>query len=119
MDAFAENRNIQLQHPHPHHPNSNPVETFMKTLGKAVKTDFQEKKYDKETVQGGLQSYRQTLHPSTEIAPADMLFRNGIKTTFPRKKLTEEQVIEDKCKDIVNNSKNENALNSSNYFKKE
>ena len=92
MDAFAEKRNIQLQMVPPHHPNFNPAETFMKTLGKAVKTCFKEKKSDEEIFQGALQSYHQTPHPSTEIAPADMLFQNGIKTMFPRKKLTEEQV---------------------------
>ena len=69
MSEVASKRDIELRFVPPLHPNGNPVETFMKPLGKAMK------------------AYRQTPHPNTGIPPASMMFRD-----FPVKKSSESDV---------------------------
>ena len=47
MGAFANEINIELQKIAPHHPSSNPAETFMRTLGKAMKIAHMNKNLEK------------------------------------------------------------------------
>ncbi len=42
MQKFAASRSIELRHTPPLHPSSNPLETFMRPLGKAMKIGHQE-----------------------------------------------------------------------------
>ena len=46
-----------------------------------------------------LRTYRQTPHPATDIPPANMLFRDGFKTHFPKKSSSEIDVQESRKTD--------------------
>jgi len=66
----------------PYHPQANPVESFMKPLGKAMKIAHHEKKNKAQALNEFLASYRATPHSSTGIAPGDILLRHGYGNTF-------------------------------------
>ena len=77
-DAFAkfsQEHGIQHRKTYPYHPQGNPVENFMRPLGKAMKAAHNEKSNKKKALNDMLSSYRATPHPSTGIAPGDMMFR--------------------------------------------
>jgi len=84
MSDFADSRGIELLKIPPLHPSANPVETFMKPLGKTMKTARQANLPEQMALQKLLDNYRDTPHPATGIAPAAMLFRDGQRTIFPR-----------------------------------
>ena len=84
MGAFVNEINIKLQKTAPQHPSLNPAETFMRTLGKAMKIAHMNKNLEKETLNQLLNNYRETPHPATGLRPAAMLFRDGKRTVFPR-----------------------------------
>ena len=92
MENFAKSRNIELQKIPPLHPSANPVETFMKPLGKTMKTAKQTNISEKTALQQLLDNYRDTPHPATGIPPAAMLFRDGQHSVFPRRSVTQAQV---------------------------
>ncbi|CAB4041174.1 Transposon Tf2-9 poly [Paramuricea clavata] len=92
MHDFATSKSIKLQKAPPLHPSSNPVETFMRPLGKAMKIAYQTRAPEKETLERTLNNYRHTPHPATGIPPAAMLFRDGQRYDFPRTYATEEDV---------------------------
>ena len=83
MSRFATQRGIEIQNAPPHHPSSNPVENFMRPLGKAMKIGFQNKVAETKTLQEVISSYRNTPHPQTGIPPASMFFRDGMCRTIP------------------------------------
>ena len=68
MKDFAQKRNINIQNTPPLHPAANPVETFMKPLGKTMKIAQQERNSGKAASQQLLDNYRDTPHPSTGIS---------------------------------------------------
>ena len=118
LQNFCRERDIALQYIPPRHPNSNPAETFMKPLGKAMKIAYQDKRSENEVLRDVLNSYRQTPHPATGIAPADMLFRHGVRADFPRKEISQEDISHAKHKDRKQKEANEENVNSSKYRKK-
>ena len=91
MEAFARNRDIQLKKTPPLHPSDNPVETFMTKLGKTMKIAQSHRSSEKEALSDLLTNYRDTPHPTTDVTPAAMLFRDGAKSTFPRRAISAEQ----------------------------
>lgn len=115
METFSNARGIQLQKISPLHPSSNPVETFMKPLGKAMKIANHNKKSEKEALSMLLQNYRDTPHPATGVSPGDMLFRDGMHTTFPRMKVTEKEIEQAREKDMKVKQEREEKLNASKY----
>lgn len=117
MARFAQNHNIELQMAPPRHPSSNPVETFMRPLGKAMKIGLQEGKNEKDTLAKVLKAYQQTPHPATGIAPADQIFRDGIRSEFPRKNISEQDIDKAREKDLSGKECNEARVNSSKYRK--
>ena len=117
MSRFATQRGIEIQTAPPHHPSSNPVENFMRPLGKAMKIGFQNKGAETKTLQDAISSYRNTPHPQTGIPPASMFFRDGMRTNFPTKPVSNEQIMDAKEKDVVAKQKNEDKVNSSKYRK--
>ena len=117
MLDFAAGRNIEIQTVPPRHPNSNPAENFMKPLGKAMKIGMQNNIPEKEILQEVLNSYRHTSHPKTGIAPADMMFRDGLSSNFPRKKLNDNDIHEARKSDLQHKLHNEKQVNSSKYRK--
>ena len=117
MSDFANDRDIQLRYTPPLHPNANPAETCMKPIGKAMKINYHHGSSEKDALQSTLNSYRQTPHPATGVPPANMLFRDGIKTQFPRRASSNDEITAAKNKDIEQKKKNQDEVNSSKYRK--
>ena len=92
MGAFDNKNNIKLQKIAPQHPSSNPAEAFMQPLGKAMKIAHMNENSEKETLKQLLSTYRDTPHPATGLPPAATLFRDGKRTVFPRKLVTDSDV---------------------------
>ena len=84
MVHFADKRDIKLRTTPPHHPNANPAETCMKTIGKSMKVCHHNDSSEKEARQETLGSYRQMPHPVTGIPPANM-FWDCMKSQFPKR----------------------------------
>ena len=76
MEEFAEKRGIELKNIPPLHPSANPVETFMKPLGKTMKMAHHDKRSEQVALKHLLSNYRNTPHPATGLPPAAMLFRD-------------------------------------------
>ena len=77
MENFANQRDINLEKIPPLHPSANPVETFMRPIGKTMKIAHHKGQNEKVALQHLLQNYRDTPHPSTGVPPAAMLFRDA------------------------------------------
>ena len=90
--TFSHAKGIEHVKTFPYHPQANPVETFMKPLGKTMKTAYYNKTDKDVALKQLLSSYRSTPHPSTGEAPGAIMFRNGYKTEFPQKHLSDESV---------------------------
>jgi hypothetical protein len=118
MHDFATSKSIKLQKAPPLHPSSNPVETFMRPLGKAMKIAYQTRAPEKETLETTLNNYRHTPHPAKGIPPAAMMFRDGQRYDFPRTYATEEDVRRAREADKQKKTDNEEKINSSKYRKK-
>ena len=118
MKNFAGSRDIEIKYNTPHHPSSNPVENFMRPLGKAMKIGRQQGHNEEKSLQSALNSYRQTPHPSTNIAPAAFLFRDGMKTNMPRISATDDDIKVATERDLKLKKANEEMINSSKYKKR-
>ena len=90
---FSKSRGIQHEKSYPYHPQANPVETFMKPLGKTMKTAFSLNQDKEKALNDFLSSYRATPHSSTGIAPGDILFRHGYGNEFPRLPAPEDKCV--------------------------
>ena len=93
MEDFAAKRNISLQKIPPLHPAANPVETFMRPLGKAMKIAYHNRAPENDTLNQLLMNYRDTPHPAPGVAPAAMLFRDAHQSNFPRHPVTEDDIM--------------------------
>ena len=85
MEKFAKERNITLEKIPPRHPSANPVETFMKPLGKAMKIAHYNGQDEQSTLKSLLENYRDMPHPATGVPPGAMMYRDNISCAFPRK----------------------------------
>lgn len=84
FEAFSKQQAVHHEKALPYHPQANPVEAFMKPLGKCMKAAYSQN-IDKNKALGiFLSTYRATPHSSTGIAPADILFRHGYGNVFPK-----------------------------------
>ena len=90
---FSADRGIQHVKTHPYHPQGNTVENFMRPVGKCMKAAHHSKTSKKQALNDMLSSYRATPHPSTGIAPGNIMFRSGYKKDFPRTSSTDEEVL--------------------------
>jgi len=115
MRDFAEKHNMKLQLNPPYHPSSNPVESFMRPVGKAMKIGRQLKHSEKDTLDEVLDHYRQTPHPITKISPSAMIFRDGMATKFPRQKASLEQIQRANEADRMHKENNQANQNNSKY----
>ena len=115
MEQFTQKRDINLEKTPPLHPQSNPVETFLKPFGKTMKIAYNNNHSETDALKMLLQKYRSTPHLATEMTPADMLFRNGLCTSFPRKEVSEEQVQLERQRDKQLKQEREIEKNSSKY----
>ncbi len=115
MREFNEKHGIATRFSTPHFPSQNPAETFMKTIGKAMKINRQSSKNETTTLREALKTYRQTPHPATEVPPANMMFRDGLKDKFPRKPSTEEDINEARKLDKQKKNEHQEMVNRSKY----
>ena len=98
MHNFAKTKDIKLQTTPPLQPTSNPVETFMRPLGKAMKTGRHNGMPENESPKNVLRSYRQTPHTATGLPPATMIFCHGQRLDFPRRHATDKEVAKARVK---------------------
>ena len=83
---------------YPFRPQSNPVETWMKPLGKCIKIAIKNN-FDKETaIKELLLAYRTTPHPATGLTPGEMLFRHGYRGFYPNRKRCSEKEFQNAIK---------------------
>ena len=115
MEKFAEQRNVKLEKIPPLHPSSNPVETFMKPIGKTMKIAHHKGQDEKAALQKLLENYRDTPHPSTGVPPAAMLFRDSMTSAYPRKSVTEDKIETARRYDEQQKSHHESDVNSLKY----
>ena len=113
MEDFTRKRGIEQVKIAPGHPSANNVETVMKPLGKAMKIGFNKKASETETLQSFLQTYRDTPHKATGVAPGAMLFRDGYRSNLPCKKLSEEEVSKARELDTQVKNQRKQQYNSS------
>ena len=118
MVEFANERDIALRHTAPYHPNANPAETCMKPIGKAMKMCHYNKESEKEALQKVISSCRQTPHVATGIPPGSRMFRDGMRSQFPRKGVTRDVIEAAKARDLQQKGVNEANVNSSKYRKR-
>ena len=117
MSEFAAERDINLRYTPPYHPNANPAETCMKPLGKAMKAAHYNGQSEEEALRWALDSYKQTPHVATGVPPASMMFRDGIRSQFPRKTIPENEIVVARKKDLEQKERKQEEVNSSKYRK--
>ena len=89
---YSDEKGIEHVLTYPHHPQGNPVETFMKPLGKALKAAYYNRDSAQRALDDLLMAYRSTPHPATNMAPGEMLFRHGYHTEFSKRESSDIQV---------------------------
>ena len=115
MKQYAEGHGVSTRFSTPYFPSQNPAETFMKTVGKAMKISKRSKEAEASALQSALTTYRQTPHPATCIPPAAALFRDGVKSYFPRKVVTEEEMEAARERDRSTKAASQAQVNASKY----
>ena len=118
FNNLSNQRGIDHKRVFEYHPQGNPAETFMKPLGKAIKIANYGNEPMEQAINQLLTAYRSTPHPSTGVAPGDMMFRHGYKTDFPRQELREEDLESAKCHDQLQKDQRQDKVNSSCRFQK-
>ena len=89
---YSAENGIQHIKTYPYHPSGNPVENFMRPLGKSMKAAHNSRGDKKESLNQMLSSYRATPHPSNGIAPDNIMLRSGYQKDFPRIKVDESTI---------------------------
>ena len=89
---YSLRKGIEHVKTYPYHPQANPAETFMKPLGKAMKSAHHHHESKEDALKALLTSYRSTPHLATGEAPGDVMLRSGYGTEFPRKSLSDDAV---------------------------
>ena len=117
FSEFSRQRGVKHEKSFPYHPQPNPVECFMKPLGKSMKIAHHNDQNTEEALNEFLAAYRATPHSSTGIAPGDILFRHGYgnhfqKTNTPdddtiRKAVDTERKTRARRDDKINNTRRE------------
>ena len=110
---YSESQGIEHKKTYPYHPQANPVETFMKPLGKAMKIAHGEGKNKNTALNNLLMGFRSTPHVATGQTPGDLMFRGGYQQAFPRKILTPQEIEESENLDQYLKECRQNTVNSS------
>ena len=96
----------------------NPVETFMKPLGKAMKIAHYEHQNKETALNHLLASYPAIPHIATSQAPGDSIFQHGYQLNFPTgKPLTSNHISEVHVKHHEQQQKRKQKLNASRHSK--
>ena len=90
--TFSSENGVDHIKTHPYHPSGNPVENFMRPLGKSMKAAHNSRENKADTLNQMLSNYRATPHPSTGIAPGSIMFRSGYRKDFPRVKVSDSTI---------------------------
>ena len=114
---FSKSHSIMHHKTFPYHPQANPVETFMKPIGKAMKIAHYNKTSLQDALNSTLAAYRSTPHPATCVTPAQMLFRSSYNQDFASQPLTNEQVDLAQKRDQEQRLKRQEELNTSTHRK--
>ena len=112
---FSADQGIQHIKTYPYHPQGNPVENFMRPVGKCMKAAHHSKNNKQLALNEMLSSYRATPHPSTGIAPGSIMFRSGYKKDFPRVKVDDTDVQVALQSDRESRQQKGNVINASNH----
>ena len=112
---FSSDRGIEHVKTYPYHPQGNPVENFMRPIGKCMKSAHFSRDNKTQTLNEMLSSYRATPHPSTGLAPGNVMFRSGYKKDFPRTSATEAEIETALKSDRNNRQLKGDTINSSNH----
>ena len=80
---YSDARGIIHNKVYPYHHQANPIETFMKPLGKAMKIAHHKNQYKETTLNQLLASYWATPHIATSQAPGNLIFQHGYQHDFP------------------------------------
>ena len=91
--GYSKEKGIHHEKAFPYHPQANPVECFMKPMGKCMKAAHAEGENKSKALNSFLARYRATPHSSTGIAPGDILFRHGYGQDFPKNAIPDDQAI--------------------------
>ena len=118
MQQFASRRGIELKKTPPLHPSSNPAETFMKPLGKAMKMAIDSSNSLQTALTHLLNNYRDTPHPATGLPPSAMLFRDPPNSVFPRVAVSDKQIQVARKQDVESKLERQVDVNSSKYKKR-
>ena len=117
MKEFSDCHGVTNRFSTPHFPSQNPAETFMKTIGKAMKISRYTRASETGALKETLKTYRQTPHPATGIPPANMLFRDALKHKFPRKPSSAKEISLARESDKGKKQTRQESTNSSKYRK--
>ena len=117
MEKFTQDRSINMQKIPPGHPSANPVETFMKSVGKTMKIANYTGCDEQSALNKLLENYRDTPHPATGVPPAAMLYRDGLTSVFPRKSINDRDIATARERDSQLKLHRESHVNSSKYKK--
>ena len=96
---------------------ANNVETVMKPLGKAMKIGMNNLASETDTLQSFLQTYRDTPHSATGVAPGNMIFRDGYRSDLPRRSLSADRIVQAQQLDASLKEERKAAYNSSIHTK--
>ena len=117
MENFCKSRNIHTEKIPPLHPSANPAETFMKSVGKTMKIAAHHHRSEKEALAHLLKNYRDTPHSATGVTPNDMMFRHAPQSLFPRRTVTEEEIVKARQRDIDLKAQRQDDINASKFKK--
>ena len=115
FSQFSKDNGITHIKTYPYHPQGNPVENFMRPIGKAMKAAHYNRQDKREVLDQMLSSYRATPHPATNLPPGDVMFRSGFKKDFPRQTPCDEDIQTALEKDRESRQEKSLTINSSNH----
>jgi transposase InsO family protein len=105
---YAEKKGFYHHRITPRHPRANgECERFMQNLNKAIRISKKENTDYKEKIDGMLEAYRATPHPSTSKSPFELMFcRKMNLNIFPTmKRKVKDEVLRNRDEQYKNNAK--------------
>lgn len=115
FEDFSKRNGITHIKTYPYHPQGNPVENFMRPLGKSMKAAHYNREGKEEALDQMLSNYRATPHPATGLPPGDIMFRSGYKKDFPREVPNQRDIEQALSKDQEKREKRSVVINNSNH----
>ena len=118
FENYSKENNITHKRIPPLHPQSNEAECTMKPLGKAMKMAHHNKLNKKQELNKFLKQYRATPHPSTTVAPGDVIFRAGYNTGHTKSSPPADIIEKVKEADATAKNKNEDYVNNKKFTRR-